>query len=105
MRVFYDDAIASMVVKGTRAVYPPRSLRIEYDAEGKIEIWLQGEDIRLLGPIPWSRIKDQSGTPFGSLLDTVIYLNAENSKGPVETALEVVPDLQTIFLNRLLSLE
>lgn len=80
MRIYFDEEFDSVVVQGTRQLWPPKSLQVVSQGN-TIEVWLKGELRRIVGPVPFVNIQDASGSTFSSVTETVAYLTETFDRG------------------------
>jgi len=80
MKIFFLETIEQLVVEGTRYLWPPRSLQASVSVD-QIEVWLKGENRRIVGPIPFGEVQTESGAVFATAPEAKAYLDTEFAKG------------------------
>ncbi len=101
MRVYYSANIGEVVVEGFRQTFAERSLSILAVDATNVEIWLATDPPRrLVGPVPYTKLRNQSNVAFADQATAVTQLTAEFSQQPEN--LEDVGDLVVLFENALL---
>ena len=80
IRIFFDEDSQALIVQGSKTVYPGRSLRAELNGS-QIEVWINGEERRIVGPVAFTAILDEAGSGFSSLTLAKAYLDGEFAKG------------------------
>lgn len=72
-RVYHDAAKRVIVVENDPNAYPEGSLAFTDDGT-QVSIWGPGGQFTVLGPVPFSEIAREDGTPFSMVGDCRSYL-------------------------------
>jgi hypothetical protein len=93
IRVFYDETSDQILISGEKRPFPLRSLEMVAMPNSKVLIKLSNANVPIIGPVPWTLIRDESGSSFTTQEELTDYIDSIFLRNPV--APPPVTDLTT----------
>lgn len=80
--IYYDANHPGIYIEDIAQAFPPRTLTYVINPDSSVEIWIVNHIARVVGPMPFGWIKDESGDTFATTDALAAYLDSVTKATP-----------------------